>query len=83
MGAPFKTCADCRHFFKGHARAPNLCRGPQRIRRTNRVTGQSIYPANAEYERASLWRALGLNTCGPEARYFEEQIPRNPAQNEG
>ena len=74
-----RTCATCQHSWKW-AR-------PQSGRRCGRpgdggcdlINGQKPrQPTFCDSERTRLWRWLGLDTCGPEGRYWEPRIERLP-----
>lgn len=61
-------CVDCQHHI-GHS---SLC-GHPRLVTWNKVAGTELAPKTCEYERSRIWQWLGLNTCGPAARYFQRR----------
>jgi len=65
-----RLCRDCGHFqpwsfVAGMSEA--WCRRPKRF---DLARGAKTDPRTCAFERAKLWRWLGLDTCGPDGRYF-------------
>jgi len=71
-----KTCFGCRWNGGSWPAGQNRkCVSPHLRPRHTLVEGPGVIaPARCDTQRSWLWRKLGFNTCGPEARYWERGI---------
>lgn len=71
-----KTCFGCRWQNGSWPAGQNrTCVSPHLRPRHALVEGPNVIrPSRCDYQRSWLWRKLGFNTCGPEARYWERGI---------
>lgn len=71
-----KTCFGCQ--WQGGSWPPGenrKCVSPHLAPRNALVEGpKEIRPASCATQRSWIWRKLGFNTCGPEARYWKPGI---------
>lgn len=76
-----KVCLNCAHCWRGFMGVGPTC---DRRKSFNLVQGEVVNSRSCLFERSRLWRWLGLDTCGPDGRYFVKRvIPAPPNAGSG
>lgn len=70
-----KTCVSCEHSQKPFRFRLDCNRRPCKI---DKIHGAMSSARSCGFERTRLWRWLGIDTCGPEGRYWTPRKPLTP-----